>query len=250
MNSSYRRAVAGTHVIQRVLGGGVDPRVRPVVVVSFTYAIFSTFWVYVGVFAVKGLGASASDVGLLFLLTAPAAAVANYLSGAVSDRVGRRGLIIASFAGAAANMTVLWLVGQRVAIAFVLIVVQGVIGAPAYSLDRVLVADFVVEPDVREAAYATVRVASNLGILVGPPLAALLIHLGGWSAFLLGLVAVAVFGAAVTIVVVPRRAALRRPSGRAYVRSGSSDAIGRTSSCSSRHCSASRSMSATRPYCR
>src|ERR671937_226248 len=206
-----------TRLVQQIFGSGVDARVRPVIAVTFTYAVFSTFWVYVGVFAVKGLGAGATDVGLLFLLTAPPAAVANYASGAVSDRVGRRGLIIASFAAAAANMTVLWLICPRVAIAFALIVLQGVLGAPAYSLDRVLVADFVPEPELREDAYAAVRVADNLGILVGPPLAALLIHVGGWSAFLLGLVGVAVVGAAFTALVVPRRAggasAKRRPIG-------------------------------------
>ncbi len=43
----------------------------------------------------------------------------------------RKGLIVASFAGAAANMTAIWLVGPRVGIAFALIVVQGVVGAPA-----------------------------------------------------------------------------------------------------------------------
>jgi predicted MFS family arabinose efflux permease len=205
--------VTHTHLVRQVFGGSADRRVRPVIAFTFAYALFSTFWVYVGVFAVKGLGATVADVGLLFLLTAPPAAVANYASGAVSDRLGRRRLIVASFAASAANMTVLWLVGQRVAVAFVLIVLQGVVGAPAYSLDRVLVADFVPEPDLREDAYAAVRVANNLGILVGPPLAALLIHLGGWSAFLLGLVGVAVAGATVTVLVVPRHPA-RAPAER------------------------------------
>jgi predicted MFS family arabinose efflux permease len=205
--------MAGAHLVQQILGGGADRRIRPVAAITFTYAVFSTFWVYVGVFAVKGLGAAAEEVGLLFLLTAPPAAVANYASGAVSDRLGRRGLIVGSFAASAANMTVLWLVGQRVSVAFALIVLQGVLGAPAYSLDRVLVADLVPDPELHEDAYATVRVANNLGILVGPPLAALLIHLGGWSAFLLGLVAVAIVGAAVTVLVVPRHAA-RAPTGR------------------------------------
>jgi len=209
--------VTGTHLVEQVFGGGADRRVRPVIAVTFAYAVFSTFWVYVGVFAVKGLGAAAKDVGLLFLLTAPPAAVANYASGAVSDRLGRRGLIVASFAASAINMSLLWLVGARVAVAFALIVLQGVLGAPAYSLDRVLVADFVPEPDLRENAYAAVRVANNLGILVGPPLAGLVIHLGGWSAFLLGLVGVAVVGAAVTLVVVPRHAA-RAPAERPPVR--------------------------------
>jgi MFS family permease len=190
-------------IVGRLLGQEIDRRVKPVIAVTFTYAVFSTFWVYVGVFAVKGLGAKATEVGFLFLATAPAAAVANYLSGAISDHVGRRSLIIASFAASAANMTALWLVGRNVLLAFVLIVLQGVLGAPAYSLDRVLVADFVSEPEQRESGYATVRVANNLGILIGPPVAALLIHLAGWSAFLLGLVTVAAVGAAVTVAALP-----------------------------------------------
>jgi predicted MFS family arabinose efflux permease len=193
-------------VSERLFGGRVDRRIWPVVAVSFTYAVFSTFWVYVGVFAIKSLGASPKDIGLLFLLSAPPAAMANYGSGAAADRLGRRGLIVASFAASAANMTALWLIGDRLLLAFALIIAQGVWGAPAYSLDRVLVADFVAEPELREEAYATVRVATNVGVLVGPPLAALLISLGGWSAYLLGLVAVAAVGAALAAVLLPQRA--------------------------------------------
>src|SRR2546427_6126444 len=119
---------------QAALGGTVDQRVLPIVAVSFIYsASFSTFWVYVGVYAVKGLGWRPSEVGLLFLLCAPVAAVANYLSGYVSDRIGRRRPIAVSFLASTANVTALSFLGQHTAIAFALIVVQGVIGAPAYS---------------------------------------------------------------------------------------------------------------------
>jgi predicted MFS family arabinose efflux permease len=186
------------------LGGPVERRVLPVVAVSFIYsASFSTFWVYVGVYAVKGLGWRPSQVGLLFLLAAPLAAVANYLSGCVSDRVGRTRPIIASFLTSTVNVTALSVLGEHTVIAFALIMVQGVIGAPAYSLDRVLVADLVPDGDDREAAYATVRIATNLGAFVGPPLGALSIHLGGWTSFLLGVAALGVLGAAVTASFVP-----------------------------------------------
>jgi predicted MFS family arabinose efflux permease len=191
-------------VARAVFGGGLDRRVAPIVAVSFTYsASFSTFWVYVGIYAVKGLHWPASQVGLLFLASAPAAAVANYLSGRISDRTGRKRLIVASFLASAANLVLLTWLGGTTSIAFVLIVVQGVIGAPAYSLDRVLVADLVPDAEDREQAYATVRVATNLGILVGPPLAALLVLLAGWKAFLLGISALGVIGAALAIVLLP-----------------------------------------------
>ena len=187
-----------------VLGGEVARSVRPIAAVSFTYnASFSTFWVYVGIFAVKGLHWPPSRVGLLFLASAPAAAVANYLSGRISDRTGRKLLICLSFLASAANMALLAAIGDTTAVAFALIVLQGVIGAPAYSLDRVLVADLVGGTAGREQAFAAVRVATNLGALVGPPLAALLVLLGSWTAFLLGIAAVGVVGAAITLVFLP-----------------------------------------------
>src|SRR5689334_6915838 len=121
-------------LMRAVLGGDVDRRVRPVAAMSFAYyASFSTFWVYVGVYAVKGLHWPASRVGLLFLASAPAAAVANYFSGRISDRTGRKPLIVASFLASSANMLLLTWLGGTTALAFALVIAQGVIGAPAYS---------------------------------------------------------------------------------------------------------------------
>ncbi len=194
----------GRLLARALFGGGLDRRVAPIVPVSFTYsASFSTFWVYVGIYAVKGLHWPASRVGLLFLASAPAAAVANYLSGRISDRTGRKPLIVASFLASSANVLLLTWLGGTTALAFVLIVVQGVIGAPAYSLDRVLVADLVPDDESREPAFASVRVATNLGTLVGPPLGALLVFVAGWTAFLLGIAVLGVVGAAFAIALLP-----------------------------------------------
>jgi predicted MFS family arabinose efflux permease len=187
-----------------IFGGGLDRRVAPIVGVSFLYsASFSTFWVYVGIYAVKGLHWPASRVGLLFLASAPAAAVANYLSGRISDRVGRKPLIVGSFLASSANLLLLTWLGGTTAVAFGLIIAQGIIGAPAYSLDRVLVADLVPEAESREQAYATVRVASNLGTLVGPPLGALLVFVSSWTAFLVGIAALGGVGAVLAIAFLP-----------------------------------------------
>jgi predicted MFS family arabinose efflux permease len=127
--------------------------------------------------------------------------VANYLSGRVSDRIGRKPLILWSFLASASNLALLAWLGGRTPVAFALIVLQGVIGAPAFSLDRVLVAD-VVAGERREPGFATVRVATNLGALVGPPLGALLVYFGGWNAFLLGISALGVAGAILTHVLI------------------------------------------------
>jgi predicted MFS family arabinose efflux permease len=214
---SQRSIRALSSLARVVVGGDVDRRVLPVAAFTFIYsASFSTFWVYVGVYAVKGLGWPASRVGLLFLVTAPAAAVANYLSGRLSDDIGRKPLIVASFVASAANAVALSQLGHHVPVAFALIVLQGVIGAPAYSLDRVVVADVVSEQEAREQAYASVRVTNNLGAFTGPPLAALLIFLGGWNSFLLGIAALGCAGAVVTSLFLPStgHAGANGPTGR------------------------------------
>lgn len=196
-----------------LFGGTLDRRVAPIVAVSFIYsASVSTFWVYVGIYAVKGLHWPAARVGLLFLASAPAAAIANYLAGRISDHTGRKPLIVGSFFACAATMLLLAWLGHITALVFVLVVVLGVIGAPAYSLDRVLVADLVHEEKRRENAYATVRVASNLGNLSGPPLAALLVFVAGWTAFLLGIAALAVVGGFLAVTLLPGGRAV--PEGR------------------------------------
>jgi MFS family permease len=191
-------------LLNAALGGEVERPVLPVAVVSFVYAAsFSTFWVYVGVYVVKGLDWPVGRVGLLFLFTAPTAAVANYWSGRLSDRLGRKRLIVASFALSTGNVLALAAVGRGSVLPFILIIVQGVIGAPAYSLDRVVAADLVVDQTRREGAFATLRVATNLGAFSGPPTAALLIYAGGWTAFLVGLAGLGAAGALVAQLLLP-----------------------------------------------
>jgi predicted MFS family arabinose efflux permease len=178
-----------------------------VAAVSFVYSVsFSTFWVYVGIYVVKGLDWPAARVGYLFLASAPVAAVANYFSGRLADAAGRKTPIVLSFVASAANMTLLAVVGDSTVAAFALVILQGAIGAPAYSLDRVLVADLIAEPERREGGYAAIRVASNVGILIGPPLAGLLVYLGGWTAFLLGIAALGAMGAVLAAVLLPATA--------------------------------------------
>jgi MFS family permease len=193
-----------SRLVRATLGGDLERPILPVVAVSFIYsASFSTFWVYVGVYVVKGLGWPTGRVGLLFLFSAPTAAAANYLSGRLSDRVGRKRLIFASFALSSLNLLALAALGHRTLVAFTLIVIQGVIGSPAYSLDRVIVTDLVLDEKGRESAFATLRVATNLGAFTGPPLAALLIYVGGWTSFLVGLSLLGAVGVGVTSAFLP-----------------------------------------------
>jgi predicted MFS family arabinose efflux permease len=195
----FRKLIRNAGVVE-----GADRRVLPVVPVTLVYNVaFSTFWVYVGVYAVNGLGWRPEQVGLMFLLSAPPAAIANYLSGRISDRVGRRGPIVASFLVASAMVVALAAFGRHTAVAYLLVVGLAVAGAPAYSLDRPLVADLIADQAGLEAGYATLRVAANVGVFAGPPLAALLVAAGGWNWFLGAVAVLGLTGAALARVLLP-----------------------------------------------
>jgi predicted MFS family arabinose efflux permease len=71
---------------------------------------------------------------------------------------------------------------------------------------QALVAD-VVPPDQHEAAYAAVRVASNLGITCGPPLGGLLLLLGSWNALFLGAACFSALSFLLALLFLPRRGA-------------------------------------------
>ena len=50
------------------------------------------------------------------------------------------------------------------------------------SAGQAMVADLV-PPDRHEEAYASVRVAANLGVTMGPPIGSLFLLIGGWTLF-------------------------------------------------------------------
>ena len=59
-------------------------------------------------------------------------------------------------------------------------------GSLGGAADQAMVADLVA-PERQEAAYASVRVAANLGVTIGPPLGGLLLIGGHWSHLFLGM---------------------------------------------------------------
>jgi len=85
-----------------VWGGEVDRALRPVLAVSFAGSIAgSAGWTFVGIWATRELGADTSDLGTAFLVGAVIAALAGYVGGHLSDRFGRRPLILAGWGGGA-----------------------------------------------------------------------------------------------------------------------------------------------------
>jgi predicted MFS family arabinose efflux permease len=69
-----------------------------------------------------------------------------------------------------------------------------------------MVADLV-PPERQEAGYAAVRVASNLGVTIGPPLGGLLLYIGSWHALFLGCAFLALNASITAFRFIPRTGA-------------------------------------------
>jgi MFS family permease len=190
-----------------IWGGDVDRALRPVLAVQLAGSIAGgTAYPFLGIWAVKHLGASQGALGTTLLIGAAIAAATGYLGGHLSDLYGRRPLILLGW-GLHALFPLLFLVtGDRVLFGLTLLALLPGIGGIGGSADRAMVADLV-PPERHEAAYAALRVASNLGVTVGPPLGGLLLWLGGWSALFVGVAALALNGAVTAWRFIPRRGA-------------------------------------------
>jgi predicted MFS family arabinose efflux permease len=194
-------------LVRLLLGSESDPALRPLLPVQLLSTLgFSTFWTYMPIWAVKELGADASDVGILFLISAPVGVVSGFAGGRLSDRLGRKPLIVFSVAGETCVVLSLLSVGHDVVLGFAIVVVGWAVSAPWQSAGQALIADLV-PSDRRESAYATVRVINNLGIVLGPPVGGLLLLLGGWETLITGAAAVGAIACATAIVLLPRTAA-------------------------------------------
>jgi predicted MFS family arabinose efflux permease len=201
---SPRRAFAW--LFRLVWGDDVDQAIHGLLAFSFAETLaFASLWTYMAIWAIDELGASNGQLGIALLLTAVASAVFGYVGGHLSDRFGRKPLMLTGLAFQTALVLALVFV-DGVLTGLVLLV--GVAGAAGVSIgaSQALVPDLV-EPTRQEEAFAAVRVASNLGVVVGPPVGGLLLWDERWPLFFLGLAALGAIALAVAIRWVPRRGA-------------------------------------------
>src|SRR4051812_47128528 len=156
----------------------------------------TTAFPFLGVWALEELGASQVQLSFGFLAGALAALVGGYAGGHISDRVGRRRVLLVTTGAQALVPLGLILAGDRLVLGLALVALFGVFGASSNGAEDALVADLVA-PERVEAGYAAVRVAKNLGVSFGPPLGGLLLIGGAWwrlfaGVFLLAAIAWAV----------------------------------------------------------
>ncbi len=174
------RALVRT-LVRLIWGDDVDPALRPVLGVSLvTSAASSAMWSFVAIWAIEELGAK-RELPFAFLVGAILAGASGFLGGYLSDRIGRRRVILLG-QGIMVGYPILFLAASDTKwVGLALLALAGMIGSLGGSVSQAMVADLVA-PERHEAAYASVRVASNLGVVAGPPIGGLLLVLGSWSA--------------------------------------------------------------------
>jgi predicted MFS family arabinose efflux permease len=190
-----------------IWGGEVDAALRPVLAVALVgSASGSAAFSFLGIWALDELGASNAQLGFAFLFGAFAAAGSGYVGGHLSDHLGRRPLILFGWGANAVFFVLYAFVGHHVLLGLTLLALGGVLGSIGGAADQAMVADLV-PPGRHEAAYASVRVASNLGVTMGPPIGGLLLIGEDWTRLFLGVAVLSAFAFAVAWRFIPRRGA-------------------------------------------
>jgi predicted MFS family arabinose efflux permease len=190
-----------------VWGPEVDRALRPVLAVSFVGSTaFSAGWSFVGIWAIDELGASKSGLGAAFLAAAVVGMITGYAGGHLSDHVGRKPMILVGWVVLALSFVGYGFAGHDVLFGLALMSAASIGGSIGGGADQAMVADLV-PPERHEAAYASVRVASNLGVAFGPPIGGLLLIGRDWSLFFFGIAALCAIAIAIAIRYLPTRGA-------------------------------------------
>ena len=194
-----------TRLFRLVWGGDVDRALRPVLAVSLVGSIAgSSAYPFLGIWAVRHLGAPQGTLAFSYLIGAALAGLTGYAGGHWSDKIGRRPLILLGWGMQALTPLAVLAVGSRVWLGLALLALLPAFGSLGGAADQAMVADLV-PPERHEAAYASVRVASNLGVTIGPPIGGLLLVGGHWPHLWLGTFVLAAAGFVIAFRYIPRR---------------------------------------------
>jgi predicted MFS family arabinose efflux permease len=189
-----------------IWGDEVEPALRPLLAVGFAGSLAaSTAWTFVGIWAVDELGASSAQLAVYFVLAAFISAGGGYLGGHISDHVGRRPVILLGW-GATTVMWPTYALADDFSLAMPLLLLVSATASIAIAADQALVAD-VVAPERHEHGYASLRVANNLGVTLGPPIGGALLLSGDYDVLWIGVATLGALTALLAWRLIPSRGA-------------------------------------------
>lgn len=148
-----------------------------------------TFWTLVGItfidrvggamlypffalYLTRKFGVGMTQVGVLFAVFSLSGFVSSTMGGALTDRLGRKGIVIFGLIASSFSAVAMGVVGSFEAF-FVLALTVGILSDVAGPAHNAMVADILPE-EKRAQGYGIVRVAFNLSVTIGPVIGGLL----------------------------------------------------------------------------
>jgi multidrug resistance protein len=175
-------------------------KLAPILGITFIDILGFSILIPLMPFYVQHFGAGPFVVGVLFSVFALCQFVAGPVWGNVSDRIGRKRVLIVSQIGATIGWTMLAF-APNLALVFVARIIEGLSGGNI-SVTQAYVSDLV-EPEKRARAFAYIGAAFSAGLIFGPAAGGWLAHRYGFSMPFLLAAALQVLTLVITILVLP-----------------------------------------------
>jgi predicted MFS family arabinose efflux permease len=157
------------------MGDDVDPRMASLwTATTLGFAGVFSFLAFFGVFLVRELDRSPSEAGVVLGVGAVAGVAGAFLGGALSDRLGRKPVIVAAAAAQTVAATAFALHGHARPVAYGVLLALNFLQPLRGATQRAFAADLAGAGDT-ERQLAFLRVGVNLGASAGPGLGALLV---------------------------------------------------------------------------
>jgi MFS family permease len=123
-------------------------------------------------FLTRKFGIGMTEVGLLFVLFSVSSMIGNVVGGALTDRLGRKGMMIFGLIMSAFSALLMGYI-DNLTIFFIVIPLVGILTDAAGPAQQALVADLLPEQK-RAQGYGILRVVYNLAVVIGPLIGGLL----------------------------------------------------------------------------
>lgn len=126
----------------------------------------SMIWPFLLIYINGKLNLPLTTVGTLITINAISSVVSTFLAGSITDRLGRKGVMVASLLADA--ILFLLMIQARDYLTFAILMAGRGFANPLYRVGAdAMLADLIPQED-RPDAYALIRMVSNLGIAIGP----------------------------------------------------------------------------------